>query len=79
MEVPKKFLKSYLYADHPFFEVPEDAVSYLKKARPELLMVDLTGVREGEVIPCTRSRHYRSEDVETEETEGEEASESAEL
>ncbi|SMF55451.1 hypothetical protein [Pseudobacteriovorax antillogorgiicola] len=79
MEAPKNFMRSYLYNDHPFFEVPEDAVAYLKQSRPELLMVDLSNVREGEVIPCTRSRHYRSDETETEETESDDSSETAEM
>ena len=45
MDTPKQFLKSYLYYDHPVFEIPEDGVVYLKKAKPESLMVDLSGIR----------------------------------
>lgn len=64
MEGSKKFLKSYAYQDCPFFPIPEEAVSYLKEVNPALLMTDLSQVRVGEPIPCTRSRTYKSEDTE---------------
>lgn len=79
MESPRHFLKSYMYDDHPVFDIPEDAIVYLKTSRPELLMVDLSGVREGSAIPCTRSRHYKMEGAEVEETENDEQGEAAEL
>jgi hypothetical protein len=70
LEGPKKFLKSYAYNDFPFFAVPEDAVAFLRKTQPGLLKADLSNVKQGEPIPCTRSRNYRPEDAEeVEETE----------
>ena len=72
MDVPRKYLKSYAYNDYPFFAVPEEAVEFLRKTQPELLKVELKSIKQGEAIPCTRSRNYRPEDVEeTEEPEGE--------
>lgn len=64
MEGPKKFLKSYAYSDYPFFAVPEEAVAFIRKTQPDLLKADLSLVKQGEPIPCTRSRSYRPEDVE---------------
>lgn len=64
MEGPKKFLKSYAYNDYPFFAVPEEAVAHIRKIQPDLLKVDLSNVKQGEPIPCTRSRNYRPEDAE---------------
>jgi hypothetical protein len=64
MEGPKKFLKSYAYSDYPFFAVPEEAVAFIRKTQPNLLKVDLSNVKQGEPIPCTRSRNYRPEDAE---------------
>jgi len=64
MENPRKFLKSYAYQEHPFFSVPEEAVSYLKQVGPALIMADLAGVKVGEAIPCTRSRTYKTEGIE---------------
>ena len=76
METPRKFLKSYLYSDHPFFDIPEEAVKYLKQSRPELIMADLSQIQEGEVIPCIRSRLYRSEGADLD-SDNEESSEEA--
>ncbi|MFW7379352.1 MAG: hypothetical protein ACOH5I_11130 [Oligoflexus sp.] len=64
MENPRKFLKSYAYQEHPFFSVPEEAVSYLKEVSPASIMADLSQIKVGEPIPCTRSRSYKSEDAE---------------
>lgn len=64
MEGPKKYLKSYAYNDFPFFAVPEEAAAFIRKTQPDLLKVDLASVKQGEPIPCTRSRNYRPEDVE---------------
>lgn len=69
MEKGQEFLKSYLYSDHPVFDVPEDAAVYLKKINPSLAMVDLTSVKTGEAIPCTRSRVYRSDEQDLSEVE----------
>lgn len=63
MAGPKEFLKSYAYSGHPFFSIPEEAVDYLRTLDPSLLMRDLSGVRFGEPIPCTRSRNYRPEEA----------------
>lgn len=71
MENPRKFLKSYAYDDYPFFAIPEEAVSYLKGVNPSLLMTDLSGIAVGEAIPCTRSRTYKSEDIEPDTDESE--------
>ena len=62
---PRKVLTSFAYSDHPVVDVPEDAVAYLKKIKPELLIRDLSSIREHEPIPCTRSRTYRGDDAET--------------
>lgn len=78
MEAPKVFIRSYLYSDHPFFDIPEDAIAYLKKSRPALTMVDLSAVNEGEAIPCIRSRHYRSDAEGTDIADQEDSSEAAE-
>lgn len=72
MEGPKKYLKSYAYNDFPFFAVPEEAAAFLKKTQPDLLNVDFATIKQGEPIPCTRSRNYRPEDLEEgDEPEGE--------
>lgn len=71
MSSPRDILDSYAYSDHPVFDIPEEAVAYLKKNYPSLLMTDLSEIKEGEVIPCTRSRSYRSDEVDTSsETDG---------
>ncbi len=62
MVSPRKILESYAYNDHPIFDIPEEAVSYLKKHYPTLLMADLSRIKENEAIPCTRSRSYRGEE-----------------
>lgn len=72
MEAPKKFLESYAYTDYPFFAVPEDAIAFLKAKEPGALKADLSSIKAGEPIPCTRSRNYRTEeaeDVEADDTE----------
>ncbi|MFY7928534.1 MAG: hypothetical protein ACOVS5_06655 [Oligoflexus sp.] len=72
MEGPKKFLESYACTDYPFFPIPEEAVSFLKKSFPKVLMADLSAIKLGEPIPCTRSRSYRAEgleDIEVEESD----------
>jgi hypothetical protein len=80
MENPRKFLKSYAYSGYPFFAIPEEAVSYLKKIHPSLLMTDLSSVKVGESIPCTRTRSYKAEEIEIEaETEGDGSEVEAEL
>ncbi len=66
MENPRLFLKSFAYSDYPFFDVPEEAVAYLKSAAPDVLMVDLSRIRVAEPIPCTRSRSYKAEETEVE-------------
>lgn len=63
MEGPKKFLESYAYNDYPFFAVPEDAIAYLSAKEPGVLKTDLSGIKVGEPIPCTRSRNYRTEEA----------------
>ncbi len=68
MEGPKKFLESYAYQDYPFFRVPEDAAAFLKKTQPQILSTNFESIKVGEPIPCTRSRSYRTEELE----EGEE-------
>lgn len=65
MPGPKAILESYAYDDHPVFDVPEDAVSYLKSLDPNYLMRDLSTIVEHEAIPCTRSRSYRGEAEDT--------------
>lgn len=70
MEGPRKFLQSYAYNDYPFFAVPEDAVAFMKKNLAKSLVADLSGIKVGEPIPCTRSRSYRAEEgVEEPETD----------
>ncbi len=64
MDVPKKYLKSYAYNDYPFFTDPEEAVAFLKKSQADVMKADLSGIKQGEPIPCTRSRNYRPEDAE---------------
>ena len=59
MEAPKKFLKSYNYLEHPFFDTPEQAVYYLKKFHGKLMLNDTSSVVFGEAIPCSRSRNFR--------------------
>ncbi|MBC7661452.1 MAG: hypothetical protein H7249_17285 [Chitinophagaceae bacterium] len=66
MEGPRKFLLSYAYNEYPFFLVPEDAVAYLKAKEPQALTSDLSSIKMGEPIPCTRSRSYRTEEVDVE-------------
>lgn len=64
MDGPRKFLKSYAYNDYPFFAVPEEAIAHLRKVASDLLKADLSGIKQGEPIPCTRSRNYRLEEGE---------------
>ncbi len=72
MEGPKKYLQSYAYNDHPFFPVPEEAIAHLRKTQADLFKSDLSAVKQGEPIPCTRSRNYRPEEGEEgEDIEGE--------
>ncbi|MBC7532924.1 MAG: hypothetical protein H7318_15225 [Oligoflexus sp.] len=66
MESPRKFLLSYAYNDHPFFTVPEDAVAFLKSKEAGALSSDFGNIKFGEPIPCTRSRNYRTEEVDVE-------------
>lgn len=68
MERPRGVLKSYAYGDYPFFDTPEDAVTYLEKHHKDLMNVDMKTVRFGESIPTSRSRSVRPE-VEEEEVE----------
>ncbi len=71
METPKKFLQSYSYNDYPFFAVPEEAIAFLKSKEPTSLQGDLSTIKLGEPIPCTRSRNYRAEEAdETEPDDG---------
>ena len=65
MTAPKEILLSYAYDDHPVFDVPEDAVGYLKSLDPAYVMRDLSTIVEHEAIPCTRSRTYRGDDSES--------------
>ncbi len=65
MEAPRKFLSSYAYNDYPFFTVPEDAVAYLKAKESQVFKMPLSStIKMGDPIPCTRSRNYRTEEVE---------------
>jgi len=64
MESPRKFLLSYAYNDYPFFPVPEEAVAFLKAKEPGVLKANISTIKVGEPIPCTRSRSYRTEEVE---------------
>lgn len=66
MENPKKFLKSYAYDEYPFFEIPEGSAQYLRDLHPSLLITDLSRIQVGESIPCSRSRTYKSEELEPE-------------
>ena len=69
MERPRSYVTSYAYREYPFFETPEDAVSFLLSQNPSVLESDYSKVKFDENIPCSRPRQTRL-DAEGEEIEG---------
>jgi hypothetical protein len=62
MERPRAFLASYNYRYYPVFNMPEDAIAYLKEEHLSLFDANLNRVRFGEIIPTVRSRQQRLDD-----------------
>jgi hypothetical protein len=79
MERPSAFLSSYNYREFPTFNLPEDAVNFLKEKFPQAYSGNIHGVRFGEIIPTVRSRQARPDFEGAADTEAEADVESDDL
>ncbi|MGE0172819.1 MAG: hypothetical protein AB7T49_08540 [Oligoflexales bacterium] len=79
MERPSAFLSSYNYKEFPTFNLPEDAIQYLKEKFPKAYSGATNSVRFGEIIPTIRSRQSRLDFEGSPDAENETDSESDDL